>query len=453
MSFNLAAFDGDVTAVAFTPTGYLYVAGQFTTYDGDAVDALVRLQPDGTLDTDFDCGLENGTVYYPPTQLYVTADGGVVAGLSTNRLCILKGGGLNDRLRISGVNVPPIVKFFSNGETDGDWQTGLSVGSIVKAFSPIGAQRVAYVLKEGANTRVKLVRTNNLEIYDLLDTGSGAFNDVVAVDRNRLVVVSGVLSGQVTQTAPEAKTFTTAEWPLSQGIMAVDLTLTPVPFWVSSAGVVDKGCFAGLYSAEWTRLYVGQLLTVNGSFGQWCGSNIEQHRGMIASGLDFVSGASSEWDLRTEDPVVTSNKQGFEPYTNTSDDDSFVVAARPLAIKPSTGSVFITAPFAKLKDVAVTKYYVKEIGRDGVVGAFALPTLTSSGIPRVLCAALSPNEDVLVIGGRIDNGIMAVDGSTGAVTTNDVVTDVPHTLKLGGGVRSLEWVGFGENLYFNQTAQ
>jgi len=452
MSFNLAAFNGVVTAVAFTVEGYLYVAGDFTTYDGDAVDSLIRLKPDGTLDEEFDSKLTSTGNYYPPTQLSVTPDGGVVAGLSTTKLVILKGGGVNDRMLVDSVEVPSIIRFYSNGQVAGTWQTGLAVGEVMKAFTVVGAQRVAYIVQSGAIDVAKLVRTDNLETYNAI-ASTHVFNDIVALDKGRLMIVGDPLVATVTQALPAAQTFAASQWPLAQGIMLVDFTMTPIPFWVSSAGAADKGCYEGVYSAEWARVYVGQRLTIDGVFGQWCGSTIEQHRGMIASGLDFVSGASSEWDLRSEVPEVTANKQGFETFQDTTDDDSFTVVARPLVVNKDTGSVFVTAPFGKLKDVARTKYGLYEISKTGVVTAFATPALSSGGIPRILCAAISPNMDVVVAGGRLTTGALALKATTGVATTIDVVDVVPHSLSLGGGVRGLTWMGFGENLYQGRAAK
>lgn len=453
MSFELKVFNGAVTSVAFTPTGFLYVAGEFTTYDGDPVDSLVRLTPEGDLDTDFESKLEVSSTVYPPTQLFVTADGGVIAGVGTTRLNILKVGGVADRMIVDGADVPSIVKFFSNGEVDGEWQTGLHLGDVVKAFTPVGEDRVCYVIDDSPDSAVYLVNVRNLETYDLFDDGANAFMDVVLVDCNRLAIIAKELTNEVSQTYPEVKDFTTEEWPLDQRVMLVDGTLTPVEGWTTSAGQPDMDCSVGLYDADWTRLWIGQPLTIDASFGQWSGSENEQHRGMICSGVGYGYGATSEWDLRTEDPVVTSNKQGFEPYTDGTDDDGFPVMARPLVCNPATGSVFATAPFGKFRDVAKTKYTIVEVDKDGVATAFAHPTLTSSGIPKVACAALSPNGNVLVIGGRITEGVISVNAVSGAASTADVVDTVLRSLSLGGGVRGVEWIGFGENLYGKQAAK
>ncbi len=76
-------FNSDVTAAAFTADGSLYVGGYFSEYNGQVVDRLVRLNADGSLDTNF----APGAVTYagspaPPSYLTVDPDGNVyVSGI------------------------------------------------------------------------------------------------------------------------------------------------------------------------------------------------------------------------------------------------------------------------------------------------------------------------------------------------------------------------------------
>jgi len=59
----------------------------------------------------------------------------------------------------------------------------------------------------------------------------------------------------------------------------------------------------------------------------------------------------------------------------------------------------------------------------------------------------------VVAGGRLTTGALALKATTGVATTIDVVDVVPHSLSLGGGVRGLTWMGFGENLYQGRAAK
>jgi hypothetical protein len=80
-SFNAAnaVFNNTVTAMAVGESNKLYVAGTFTTYNGQSVGKYARLFPDGTLDTSFytespTSGGFNWDVYDPRGYLYLVRD-------------------------------------------------------------------------------------------------------------------------------------------------------------------------------------------------------------------------------------------------------------------------------------------------------------------------------------------------------------------------------------------
>lgn len=74
--------DKAIRAVAFAADGKIYIGGDFTTYRGTAVNALARLNKDGTLDTTFNAGGAGFTKSGAQVlSLHVDADGDIyVAG-------------------------------------------------------------------------------------------------------------------------------------------------------------------------------------------------------------------------------------------------------------------------------------------------------------------------------------------------------------------------------------
>jgi uncharacterized delta-60 repeat protein/LPXTG-motif cell wall-anchored protein len=74
--------DKAIRAVAFASDGKIYIGGEFTTYRGTAVNALARLNKDGTLDTTFNAGGDGFTKSGAQVlSLHVDTDGDIyVAG-------------------------------------------------------------------------------------------------------------------------------------------------------------------------------------------------------------------------------------------------------------------------------------------------------------------------------------------------------------------------------------
>jgi hypothetical protein len=69
--------NNEVTTIAVQPDGKILVGGAFTQFDGVPRNRLVRLNPDGSLDTGFDPGAGFDGI---PRTLAVQADGGILAG-------------------------------------------------------------------------------------------------------------------------------------------------------------------------------------------------------------------------------------------------------------------------------------------------------------------------------------------------------------------------------------
>ena len=94
------ATNGAIYRIAPLPNGQFYCGGAFTTYEGVPAHALVRVQPDGTLDTTFNAHISWGQ----PVVIKPQADGRLlVAGL-------LKFQGSEDTLRL--------MRFMPNGTLD-----------------------------------------------------------------------------------------------------------------------------------------------------------------------------------------------------------------------------------------------------------------------------------------------------------------------------------------------
>ncbi len=74
-----SGFDAPVNALAVQADGKFLVGGDFTTYNGAACDGLIRLNPDGSIDTNIG-GVDNGTV----RAIAIESDGKILVGGSFN---------------------------------------------------------------------------------------------------------------------------------------------------------------------------------------------------------------------------------------------------------------------------------------------------------------------------------------------------------------------------------
>ncbi len=71
-------FDNGVTTLAIQSDSKIVVGGGFSNYKGEASNGIIRLNIDGSLDTNFDVGtgVYNGSVY----TLAIQSDGKILVG-------------------------------------------------------------------------------------------------------------------------------------------------------------------------------------------------------------------------------------------------------------------------------------------------------------------------------------------------------------------------------------
>ncbi|MBG89377.1 MAG: hypothetical protein CMO80_21120, partial [Verrucomicrobiales bacterium] len=102
--FRSGANDGPnnpLNAVAIQPDGKILIGGSFTEFDGTPAPFIARLNPNGQLDLSFNTGVgPNGTVrdieVMPNGDIVIGGDFGTVAGISSPRVAVLTTNGLVD---------------------------------------------------------------------------------------------------------------------------------------------------------------------------------------------------------------------------------------------------------------------------------------------------------------------------------------------------------------------
>lgn len=160
-----AGLNSSVQSLVIQPDGKIIVSGWFTSYDGTAVNRIVRINADGSIDTGFNIGSGfNGQVNSTPVQ----ADGKIIVGgnftyfngIARNRIARLNSDGSIDTTFNPG-----------SGFTDDVWTTNIQadgkiiVGGFFSSFN--------------GNSRKSIARLNTDGSLDLSFNPGTGFNNVV----------------------------------------------------------------------------------------------------------------------------------------------------------------------------------------------------------------------------------------------------------------------------------
>ena len=152
-SFNSggAGFNIQVHDFEEDSNGRLYVAGRFTEYNGTSVNRIVRLNTDGSIDTNFSIGSGFDSIIYnlewdsTNSKLYVFGDFTSYNGTSINRIVRLNTDGSIDTSFNVGTGFNSfsyISKLDSNGK--------LYVGGFFTSYNGTGANRIIRLNSDGS---------------------------------------------------------------------------------------------------------------------------------------------------------------------------------------------------------------------------------------------------------------------------------------------------------------
>ncbi len=190
-SFNGGNFTGNVMAVALQSDGKIVVAGVFDTFNGISRNGIVRLNADGSLDSSFDPGTGfNGNV----NTILVQDDGKVMAGGSFSS--------------INGTARSSIARLNANGSLDNSFNPGTGfnapTGPMSLPVQSIALQADGKVVVGGAFTSYNGISRNGVvrlhtegSLDETFNTGT-SFNSAVssvALQEDGKLVVGGAFIG------------------------------------------------------------------------------------------------------------------------------------------------------------------------------------------------------------------------------------------------------------------
>lgn len=186
LAYPNSGANGSINALALQPDGKIVAAGNFSSFNGSNRFSIVRLNSDGSVDSNFKPGLGIQTV-------------GGVPGLVLNVALqpdgkILVAGDFN---LVGGTNRFYVARLNSNGSVDTSFDPGASVNGVINAMA---LQADGKILIGGEFTtfagldRKYVARLNSDGSLDnSFDTGTGADNTVyaIAVQQDGRVVIGG----------------------------------------------------------------------------------------------------------------------------------------------------------------------------------------------------------------------------------------------------------------------
>lgn len=162
------SFDSIATKLAIQSDGKIIVTGSFTSYNGISVGRIVRLNPDGALDTDFvtGAGFDNGVVDFK-----LLSDGKIIAV-----------GGFT---LYNGLTANRIVKLNSDGTVDNSFVTGTGFNNTIKSIDieSSGKILVAGIFTSyNSNSKSIIARINPDGSFDNTLNNDIAGSDIIKID-------------------------------------------------------------------------------------------------------------------------------------------------------------------------------------------------------------------------------------------------------------------------------
>lgn len=179
-----SGFNSTIYDIAVQNDGKIIIAGNFTNYNGTAANRLVRLNSDGSIDGTFNIG--------------TAASSWVYSIIIQNDNKIIIGGGFAS---FNGVAKNKIVRLNTNGSIDGSFTTLNFGGSSAYVYSLLLQNDGKIVVAGGFNSynsvsKGRIIRLNTDGSLDAGFTGTGANNTIytTAITDNNKIIVGGAFT-------------------------------------------------------------------------------------------------------------------------------------------------------------------------------------------------------------------------------------------------------------------
>ena len=459
-------FDSDVTVLGLQEDGKIIVGGWYSTFNDVTVGGIVRLNTDGTKDTDFSTNIGSG-INQGPVGVYIQPSGRIII--------------FGYFITLNDVSAQRIVRLNTDGTRDEVFTANLGSGFNYSVFS-VTPDPSGYLIVGGEFTYLNEVVTNGIARLSNVPGLSVSVRPATAV---------GLSSATLPANITEVGGFTPTERGINYGLTDSYGTnaLTEVgSFAVGafSADITGLTCNTTYhyqsyaidadgtkYSADATFTTLDCIPTVlTGSASSVTTSSATLSGEITSTGLTNTSSRGVEYGLTAgygttlsdsgtfSTGIFTKNVSGltcsttyhFRAYATNSEgtgvgsDATFTTAFCPSvtssipntmqqypngsvysSVVASDGTVYIGGNFDMVG--AETRNYVASYKPDGTLSTFA-PVLNGT----VYALALSKDESILYVGGSFSGVGIDTRNKLAAITVSDgLVTTFNPNLGGGGG--------------------
>jgi len=409
-AFNSGGLTGEASAIALLPDGKIVVGGAFNSYRGVSAKSLLRLYPDGTLDTNF---VFNNSFASPVWTVSVLPDGRMVIG--------------GYSWEIAGVTRLVAARLLPDGALDPSFDPGEQLTSDVRLHvGPVQPDGKVVVSSPYLGVSPELRRLNADGSRDTnFDTGTGFPGGVYAValcDDGKMLV-----GGNFTNAQSQGQPY------LARLFADDNSTLPSVEFSVTQYSVSEDAGHVNL--------------TVRRRFDTHAEAFVQYHTisGTAIAGADFVPATGRlHWH---------ANDASDKTITIEILDDGLVEGSESFVVElTDVTGIGISLGSRTTAAVTILDNETPDNLLDGTFGASGFP-LTSFGIPTIYNLLVAPDDKIFVLGSF--NWVNGIPRGGFARLNADGSIDTGFNPNVGGVVQTAARLSDGKILiggYFTTVA-
>lgn len=383
--------NNSVSAIVLQSDGKVIVGGNFTTYNGVAINRIIRLNTDGTIDSGFNVGTgANNTV----SAIAVQPDGKIIIG--------------GNFTNYNGVAKNRIARLNSDGSLDVSF-TGTGANNLVAAIVLqsdgkiiIGGNFTTY----NGTAKARIVRLNSngaLDTSFVTGTGANALVSAIVVQPDGKILTGGsftTYNGSTVNRLARLNTDGSVDAGFILGTGASDYILTIV--LQSDNKIVIGGNFVtynGVTANKITRLNADGTLDTGFNSGTGA-NNVVRSMIMQSDGRIVVGGSFTSYNGVVQNRIIRLNNDGtLDSGFNSGTGLNNLVAAIALQ---SNNEIIIGGSFTTCN--AVSRNRLARLNTDG---SLDFTFITDKGANNTVRSVIQQPDGKILIGGvfTLYNGI------------------------------------------------
>lgn len=405
-NFDMA--QGTVNSIAIQPDGKIIATGSFRIFGGRNVGAVVRLNPDGTIDNDFINNIGIGANTYITTAVIQ----------SDNK--ILLGGAF---VTWNGTTVNRIVRLNANGTLDTAFTANTGSGAD-SDINHIAIQSDGKILVGGsfttwngttANNFIRLNSNGTVDTGFMANVGSGSVGGIISIgiqqDGKIILVgyltswngltVNGIVRLESNGTIDSAFSSNTGSG--TGGMSSIDKLLIQPDGKIIISGYFFE--WNGTSPASLCLIRLNSNGTIDSSFQTNIGTGLDQPARVIfmqTDGKIFIGGDFTSWNsTATTNRIVRINSDGTRDVSFTTNSGTAANSSVFAAAIDSSNAILIGGSFTTFNGTTVNRF--AKVSSSGSLVTYG----TINGFDLVVTSvAIQSDQKIVAVGSfRTFNGV------------------------------------------------